>query len=143
MAEVVETRAPLFITDDGETPFRKPQIGVAATAADHLVTKAQLDAGGGGGGGGASAATCVIDFGATRETSVAVVITGLAWVTATMVLIARPFGTTAQHTEEDALIEQITAVCSAAVAGVGFTLRAHSPHGSVGAYQFAVVGIEA
>jgi len=118
-----------------------PSGTISATNVQAAIVEVAAEAGGGG-GGGASAASVVVDFGASRETSAAVVVTGLAWVTATMVLIARPFGTTAQHTEEDALIEQITAVCSAAVAGVGFTIRAHSPHGSVGAYRFAVVGIE-
>jgi hypothetical protein len=69
-------------------------------------------------------------------------VTGKAWVTSTMLFLVRPFGVTAAHTATDAILEGISATVEDVVVGDGFTVRAHSPLGSMGSYRFAVMAME-
>ena len=85
----------------------------------------------------------VVDFGATVATGAITTGVGQGWITTTSRLFAQASGATADHTAEDALIEQIEAVVENVVPGTGFDLRAHSPLGSTGQYAFLVIGVEA
>lgn len=87
-----------------------------------------------------STATVDIDFGATPDTTATATVAA-AWVAAGTKIILRPQGDTADHTAEDALIEEVEAVATNLVAGVGFDVIAHSPLGSTGQYRFAAVGV--
>lgn len=90
--------------------------------------------------GSANATTVDIDFGATSDTTATATVAA-AWVAAGTAIVLRPQGTTADHTAEDAVIEEIEAVATNIVAGVGFDVIAHSPLGSTGRYRFAAVGV--
>ena len=85
----------------------------------------------------------VVDFGAALAYGATTTVVGQAWVTATSKLTVQASGATADHTAEDALIEQIDAIVENPVVGVGFDVRAHSPLGSIGQYAFLVMGVEA
>jgi hypothetical protein len=81
-----------------------------------------------------------VDFGATTDTTATATVAA-AWVAAGTEIVIRPQGDTADHTAEDALIEEVQAVATNLVAGVGFDVIAYSPLGSTGQYRFAAVGV--
>ncbi len=90
------------------------------------------------GGGGGNGALVTIDFGTgPGKTSASTVVTGQTWVTATSSIAVTAIGTRA----EDAAIEEMTFTVGDLVDGVGFTVYASSPYGSVGSYVVACVGV--
>lgn len=88
----------------------------------------------------ANSITFDVDFGATTDTTATATVAA-AWVAAGTEIVIRPQGDTADHTAEDALIEEVQAVATNLVAGVGFDVIAYSPLGSAGQYRFAAVGV--
>lgn len=90
--------------------------------------------------GSANSITFDVNFGATADTTATATVAA-AWVAAGTEIVIRPQGDTADHTAEEALIEEVQAVATNLVAGVGFDVIAHSPLGSAGQYRFAAVGV--
>lgn len=71
---------------------------------------------------------------AADATDASVVVTGQTWVDSSMVFFAQVVG-------EDALINQIGAVVTDVVDGVGYTVRAHAPNGYTGDVSVNVTGV--
>lgn len=90
------------------------------------------------GGGGGNGTLVNVDFGTSPgSTAASTVVTGQTWVTSTSAIVATAIGTRA----EDAAIEELTFTVGDVVDGVGFTVYAASPYGSVGTYVVACVGV--
>lgn len=83
-----------------------------------------------------------VDFGAnTDDGTASVTVTGQSWVRSTSVIVATPYGSTADHEEGDAAIEGVSACIANIVPGVGFDVFAFSANGSSGTYKFSCLGI--
>lgn len=91
-----------------------------------------------GGGGGGNSALVTVDFGTGMgDTSTTATVTGQTWVTASSAITATVIGTRA----EDAAVEELTLAVGDVVNGVGFTVYAASPLGSIDTYVVACVGV--
>jgi hypothetical protein len=84
-----------------------------------------------------------VDFGASsNETFNAVTtVTGQSWVSVTSIIVAQIFGVTADHDEEDGLIEDIAVTIQNRSLGVGFDVYAHAPNGTFGTYKVHCIGM--
>lgn len=87
-----------------------------------------------------------VDFGSdsgriTRAFDAQVLVSA-SWVTNSSIIVCSPAGvTTAQHGQDDGLLEGITAQAESLVSGTGFTLHAYSSQGSFGKYIFNCIGV--
>jgi len=80
-----------------------------------------------------NSARATVDFG-VDQTDASVVVTGQAWVSSGMRFFAQVVG-------EDALINQVGAIVTDVVDGVGYTVRAHAPNGHSGNISVDVMGM--
>ncbi len=91
-------------------------------------------------GGSANVGSATVDFGA-GDTTATVTVTGQSWVAAGSKILCVPSGeATADHSAEDYLLEQISAVATNRVAGAGFDIVAHAPNGARGQYIINFTG---
>lgn len=86
-----------------------------------------------------------VDFGhptGPTEGDEAVVTVPAVWVTSDMKFICTVVGGTADHDDEDAVVEGITATVEpvSVVPGVSFDVKAYAPEGSWGRYYVNVLG---
>lgn len=87
--------------------------------------------------GSAASVDVTVDFGATFACVARVTVVGQAWVTALSKIVA----TCKSATPEEAALHGFSAVVSALVAGVGFTLTVIAAAWAKGTYTFACVGV--
>lgn len=85
--------------------------------------------------------TAEVDFGTGRGSTLASVVVAATWVEAGTVFTFSPGGATADHSEEETMLEGITAVATEIDPGVGFTLVAHAPSETTGRHNINFVGV--
>lgn len=94
----------------------------------------------GGGGSGANALQVAVDFGASFTDRAYSVVTGLAWVGPSTVLVAQIITPAGTDPDEMTMLK-IKAEISDIVAGVGLTLTLHTEHEARGPYTVNIIGI--
>lgn len=106
-------------------------VGPSPSDIDDQVPKAYVD----------RYATCVVDFGAAAEDTVAYATVAVPWASTVrpVVCLPHPDGT-ADHSAEDYVIEGLTAAAVSVNPGVGFTIAAQAPRGTFGRYLISCAG---
>ena len=91
--------------------------------------------------GTTSTASGVLDFGTELQTDIITTVTA-AWITTASVITAvlRNSATVTDHSVEDGAIEGVSVYVVSQIAG-SCVVQANSPNGSIGRYNFALIGI--
>lgn len=97
---------------------------------------------GGGGGSAGNMIQVLVDFGIYPKGDVVYVSVPATWVTNTMNFICGvAYADTADHSGDEALVENIQAIAGNPVPGVGFDLYAVAPNNTSGKYLINVLGV--
>ncbi len=143
--------SPLRVMDEAVLRAQRPRInftGAGVSCVDDAANARTNCTISGGGVGGANTAQVVVDFGAMVETTTRdtaeTVVTGAVWVTGTSIIVCSLDNTvgTADHAagDEDPIIEQLHVTVTALVVGDGWTMQAHAPESTWGAYVVNCTG---
>lgn len=92
------------------------------------------------GGTTVNAFTITVDFGAGAS-SVTTTVIGLTWMESTSKIVATPALTTADHSFEEAALEELQWSWGNPVAGVGFDFFVYAPSGTTGVFTFHCLGV--
>ena len=99
----------------------------------------QIDASGGGAGNSVAG---IVSFGSPGESDTATVTVAAVWVAAgTEIVCSVVKGSTGDHDDEDAAIEELVAYPMNINAGVGFDIMVMAPNGAWGRYGVQAIGV--